>query len=86
MMTVGSISSISFEICKSFLFDDLRLDVFLICSFQGTSYKHLDIRYLIDLITKFLLSSCDEHPWDSDPSAKTPAPACPLSDYVLLSI
>ena len=33
---VGSISSISFEICKSFLFDDLRLDVFLICSFQGT--------------------------------------------------
>ena len=39
--------------------------------FKVHSYLHLDIRYLIDLITKFLLSSCDEHPWDSDPSAGT---------------
>ena len=39
--------------------------------FKVHSYLHLDIRYLIDLITKFLLSSCDEHPWDSDPSVGT---------------
>ena len=51
MMTVGSISSISFEICKSFLFDDLRLDVFLICSFQGTYsliYHHEQLSMMVN--------------------------------------
>ena len=39
------------EICKSFLFDDLRLDVFLICSFQGT--------YLFVIKKIFLMTNGD---------------------------
>ena len=59
-----------YKICKSFLFfDDLRLDVFSNMQFS---------RYVCTALP------CDEHPWDSDPSAF----ACPfrLCSFSLYSI